>query len=608
MYSWLYNPYFTHFHSLKTLNELAEAAGLVVLNTCTSGVAARNVGPGARTLHNMLGFRARRKLLDQSKAQPISDVARRIEDADILIIDEASMASPALLAACAKRCTLVRGKGVPASDFYEEFGGLAVIVCGDLFQLETVKAASFQKVALDHYDDASLERVGADLFVQFRLVNYNVDVRVGDASLQRVLLSLRKGDTQGLADFIRAHSYDPTDLAFIGATIATSGNPERLRINSAALRRYATERGVPVFRWRLPVSVEEDDDTLKAKRNARLASERGISGKSQPRRPPKPRFDIAELISEAGGEDILAAWYDANTDVAMFEFAEGAPASTLTNDDPSRGFANGSPCTLHSLWWPPAIRNDPELLDLLARAETEGSIELPKRLVPQVLVRLCLSDDPDLSPLLELAQRDTPLVTALAAHADPLLRDFPAAALTLPDHIVRRLTLLKVSPHDFLVALKQSILERASWPKDRTCVPGDVVVPVQTTTVDGKKLPPMGKRGKALSVYIERPAVDLRFAITVHKSQGATIGKFIVVLTMRPNNPSPYNFHSVLVALSRVRHGDDIRFVFNDDEFDWDALRPSPILTAFLAGYDESGVWDRSRALASAAANREYKR
>jgi len=530
---------------------------------------------------------------EDAYTQPGSIVERRIKQADVIILDEVSMASPALLAAIDKRCThVLTGNTEAAGDFTTHFGGLAVLICGDLFQLKVPHGDPFYEVALNHADGATLTRVGADLFVQFKLVDFGVDVRVGDATLQRVLSNLRAGDARGLADFIRSHAFDPTDPSFARAVVAVCGNAERCRLNSAALHRFAVEAKVPIFRWGLTVTAKADavDPTLRRQNQ----EERKKRSKT---RNPSLTVDLPQAIRKLRGEEGLADWYAFNAGVAMFEFAAGAPAMTSHNGNPARGYANGSLATMHSLWWPPELREDPELLELLDAARPGGVVDLPARLVPVVLVRLNLSDPLTLVPTLERAQRDTELVAALDTSAD-------AGAAKLPPWLVSELAQLGVERDEFLAHLRVSVAERRAWPLDQTCVRGDAVVALpsiweeETLSWGGQD---------AIKAKIKRPAVQACFSITVHKSQGGTITKLIVVLLKRPGggNLTPYDFNNIYVALSRVRHGDDIRFVFNEGEYDWDTLqRPAP-LVAFLSGYDSRGEWSRARASAKAAELRE---
>jgi hypothetical protein len=205
----------------------------------------------------------------------------------------------------------------------------------------------------------------------------------------------------------------------------------------------------------------------------------------------------------------------------------------------------------------------------------------------------------DLVATLEKAQRDSELVELVAR----LDMSEPRAAnnAQLPVWLSAEIARLGVERHEFLHHLHTSIVERRAWPSDQTCVPGDVVVVVPS--IDEEETLSYGGRDAVLAT-IRRPAVEVCFCITVHKSQGATIKKLVVVLLKRPgnnHNVSPYNFNNIYVVLSRVGRGDDIRFVFNEGEFDWDALLPPNNLVAFLSGYDEHGVWSRARAFATAA-------
>ena len=92
------------------------------------------------------------------------------------------------------------------------------------------------------------------------------------------------------------------------------------------------------------------------------------------------------------------------------------------------------------------------------------------------------------------------------------------------------------------------------WPEDQTLVPGQVVIPVQYCRIaECLAISPKA------SIQYKQWAFDLVFAITYHKLQGATVSK--IKLDVNPGGRPPLSAAMMNVALSRVRHGSDIRLL-----------------------------------------------
>ncbi len=96
--------------------------------------------------------------------------------------------------------------------------------------------------------------------------------------------------------------------------------------------------------------------------------------------------------------------------------------------------------------------------------------------------------------------------------------------------------------------------------KGRTMVPGRVVVPVpikRNADTVNVRLP--GQLDSSRLQYHPH-GVELRFALTGYKVQGQNCGKLILQLNKRPFLPK-ITFNSLLVSLSRVQRGNDIRIM-----------------------------------------------
>jgi len=226
----------------SVLNVIASAAGVNVINTGTSGACACHVGPAARTVHGCLNLKVSNEsrgangsrgekgsgsLLKQAQqGQPGAFCAARVSNADILIIDEVSMAAPELIAAVRTRCLAIRGGGTAdASDIRADdlFGGrLSVVLAGDMYQLPPVGGAAMYKVALDQRERLSADTLGANIFAHFRMMPLLAQVRVNDPTLAALVTLMRGGNAKGLNNFIRERRYDPKDPRFNGSVFSTT--------------------------------------------------------------------------------------------------------------------------------------------------------------------------------------------------------------------------------------------------------------------------------------------------------------------------------------------------------------------------------------------------
>lgn len=96
------------------------------------------------------------------------------------------------------------------------------------------------------------------------------------------------------------------------------------------------------------------------------------------------------------------------------------------------------------------------------------------------------------------------------------------------------------------------------------------------------------KGERSLKVYLKPHNVELGFSVTVHKIQGKTVDKITIDFNYRPWKQQ-FEFHSLMVAISRVREAKNIRILeqqpgnVNSDYLI--ELKPNPKLVIWLAGY-----------------------
>ena len=138
----------------------------------------------------------------------------------------------------------------------------------------------------------------------------------------------------------------------------------------------------------------------------------------------------------------------------------------------------------------------------------------------------------------------------------------------------------------------------------RTLVPNRVVIPVPLFNVPEKISLMLPGRPKEDVVLYRPHAVELRFAITVHKVQGQTCDKIIIQLNKR--NFMPYvTFNMLYVSLSRVRNSESIRLMPprpSNPSLDYlSKLHPSEDLLTWLEAFEDDdgsgATWSASKAI-----------
>jgi ATP-dependent exoDNAse (exonuclease V) alpha subunit len=154
-----------------------------------TGVAAFNIG--GRTLHSALAIPVDQKnygsqLVAPLQGDQLTNLQRLFEDVEYLIIDEISMVSDAMLAKVNIRLNQIKctQEQLDAGGMY--FGNISVIVIGDFYQLQPVKANYV-------FDRKSV--VGWHLWTMFALHDLTENVRQrGDSAWSQILNRIRTGD------------------------------------------------------------------------------------------------------------------------------------------------------------------------------------------------------------------------------------------------------------------------------------------------------------------------------------------------------------------------------------------------------------------------------
>ena len=287
--------------------------GLVTF-AATTGVAAAAL-PCGRTIHSLLNIstmgRAGTALRQSARAaveQRLGLGSNTGVSTRILFIDEMSMMGAALLNRIDVRLREIYNTHVP-------FGGIALVLMGDFYQLPPVGSKPLFKLVLAQRDLRDGEIVACQLFKQFQLVEFRQQMRAAECSVQSSLVlnfrtrdvPLAEADLQNLRQLSEADVRD--DPSWLRALIVTPGNLLRHAINLDSATRLARTLNVPVLRWKLHLEI---------------SGRRAVTGDMQDA--------IHGHCKETWGY-----------------FVRTAPAFLDNNINPTLGMANGTPCCQHSI-------------------------------------------------------------------------------------------------------------------------------------------------------------------------------------------------------------------------------------------------------------------
>jgi len=312
----------------KALVKRLRSYGKEVLSCAPTGIAASLLVDG-RTLHSLFKLRVP-KNQDTSQSYntsmpPLSvpqllAVRATFENVVVILIDESSMIDPAILFHI--NCRLKQIKNCSS----KPFGGLAVVLLGDFFQLKPVRGTAFFDAAMNEIPISKKTTpyaYGRELLQLFKMISFTEQFRSKDAVHTASINQMRRVDTtqpitKSILNSLKVLS--PSDLEditddqgvtrpspFRTAPIIVCSNRERHEINLSQSQRYGKAKGVPILRWKKTLIVSDD---------------------------------VGDILS-----DIL---HDKEPDLQGI-FVEGAPAHLSDNLNATSGLANGTPVILHSI-------------------------------------------------------------------------------------------------------------------------------------------------------------------------------------------------------------------------------------------------------------------
>ena len=350
--------------------------------TCSAftGIASSKL-PRPRTLHMTLVFGRKRGRAGKSRSVAVGDsdldpgseynkrlpamapdtrllAQQRLDGKDVFLIDEVSMIGPVMLGHVDQRLREI-------TNVAEPFGGKAVVLCGDFFQLPpTVPPTSLYKAVVDNFVDESCFRrkrrgkkaiylagtpgdVGTDLFRQFQLVSLTQQQRAaGDPVHCNTIAAFRDVSvdypvsSEVLSRFRELSAEDvKANLAWLFCPIIVTSNLERQSINMAQAQRFSLMSGVPMLTWRLSVAAD------------------------------------LSVFMDSDLEDVLYA-----ENPSMYGmFVQGATAYITSNIARSYGVVNGTCVRMHSLTFAADTPSDvlAEIRRLIRAAQPGQMVELP---------------------------------------------------------------------------------------------------------------------------------------------------------------------------------------------------------------------------------------
>lgn len=313
---------------------ILEDRGIGIRCSAFTGVAA-SLLPGARTVHGLLSLSVRdtpskkemRKKGDDQLPLPrlinapngaarLAILQARFENVEVILIDEMSMVSPAILAMIDQRLREIKGVDLP-------FGGLGLILCGDFFQIEPVAAecSLYEAMLAPGKPSTPLcwrsRHHSGMLLRDMQLLELTEQVRAADdkryaaltegmraftgIAVPRELLSL-------LSDQPLTHERVRDDALLADAPVIVTSNAERIAINRLSVVEYARRNGLPVIAW-----------------------------------------SYAAEMKPTGSDALPSAVRDARLDEAPEMLGMFVPGAPTQNINPGKGLANGTPVTMHSL-------------------------------------------------------------------------------------------------------------------------------------------------------------------------------------------------------------------------------------------------------------------
>jgi hypothetical protein len=312
-----------------------------------TGVAASLLYNG-RTLHNLFDLPTKRKQgissnskLQSLRADQLTKARYRFDNACLLIIDEMSMIDTTMLDHISTRLQQI-------TECNDDFGGIPIILMGDMFQLPPAAGESMYKTIFKKFTVESVlkpSQNGCLLFTSFTYYELTMQMRSKDLNHSQLIYNMRnipdfKQVAQALLQHLQIMSRQDiiNDHTWLDAPIIVTSNYERHVINMHQARAFALSRGLPVLIWKKPL--------------------------------------VGNLPTMLTNEalDIL---YDKRVELIGI-FVQPAPCNLREeNINPTRGLANGTAAYLHSICFDEKNELNDYYTDIISKAKPGELINIP---------------------------------------------------------------------------------------------------------------------------------------------------------------------------------------------------------------------------------------
>lgn len=215
-------------HTINAFIEWLRSSGVEPSVTAATGIAATHVA--GMTLHSWSGIGISESLskADVDRIASKEHIARRIQKAKVLIIEEISMLSATTFEMADSICREVRRVDAP-------FGGLTVILVGDFFQLPPIFRHAYRQAGVSEVQFAYASAVWRELnpLTCYLTEQYRQD----DSAFLGVLSAIRSGNVEELhREELTARHRDPSALPSDTPKLF-SHNADVDRINTAELSK-----------------------------------------------------------------------------------------------------------------------------------------------------------------------------------------------------------------------------------------------------------------------------------------------------------------------------------------------------------------------------------
>ncbi|MEO6513503.1 MAG: AAA family ATPase [Candidatus Saccharimonadales bacterium] len=232
---------------LNQFIKLATKQGKNVAVTASTGIAATHIG--GTTIHSWSGLGIRESLsdYDRTRLRETDRLVKRYNAADVLVIDEVSMLHGRRLDMVNEACKLLRSSDEP-------FGGLQVVLVGDLFQLPPINRGG------EPLDFAHMSAAWQEL--DSTICYLTEQHRQNNDGLLDLLQAMRRGDVNEVHEAMLQERLQQKPTAEHAVTRLYSHNIDVETINDKHLK--AIDRDAKVFTMRTSGSSAKVEQLVKS--------------------------------------------------------------------------------------------------------------------------------------------------------------------------------------------------------------------------------------------------------------------------------------------------------------------------------------------------------